>query len=534
MPKHLILQNITYAIVNTPVAFTSLSLAFSQQSYGLIGQNGIGKSTLLQLLSGSLVAHHGQVQCNGTIHAVLQGHDHIPRFATISDAMGVTSILNALHNIQSGEVNETDYECVGQHWDIEARIDQVLQSLNLIAVKLSMPFHSLSGGQKTKVLLAKAMLSLADFLLMDEPTNNLDRASKKMIYNFIEESDKGLIIASHDRELLNKMNHIIEMTSNGLTVYGGNYDFYKEQKDIQRNAVEKKHEQAIKCVKKRKLDAQKRKEKHQKLSSKGRKASLEGSVDKLSAFSKKSRSEKTHERNIKIDNSRGIVANHELDAMRQQKEWLDRLHFHLEAARVPASKVLVDIKSAWFSYPKMSTPIIQNFNCRLQGSKRIAIKGGNGSGKSTLLKIIQGILLVDEGTMLVATDRMVVLDQTLSFLENNQSLLNNYCRINASMSERDARFALATMGFRGRLAEKKVGKLSGGQRMRAGLVIALLNNTPPQLIILDEPTNHIDLQTTQEMEKALRAFQGAMIIVSHDEDFLNQVGIDEVIVINQQ
>jgi ATPase subunit of ABC transporter with duplicated ATPase domains len=533
MPKlQIILNNISYPLRLYPNAIRNVSLSISQHTYGLVGDNGIGKSTLLKLISGQRQPVCGDIQRLGSICAIPQSHHAIDDKASIADVLQVTSILAALDRIQSGSVNEADFNGVKDHWDIECNIAQVLDELKLRPLDMRQKFAALSGGQKTKLLLAKAMLFRTDFLLLDEPTNNLDQQTRHSLYSFIQKSTQGIMVASHDRQLLRQCDHIIEISQTGLTCYGGNYDFYTQQKSIENEALEHKHLDAIKNAKKTALLAQKTQQQHQKRQSKGQRAFKQGKTDKLSAQSQKGRSERTHQRNNNVKQQRAAQSEQALEHVQEKREVKKPLDLTLPASHVPNHKQMLCIKNLYFKYSDQEPWLLHDFNLSIIGPRRIALCGQNGSGKTSLLKLIHGELSPLQGDICIGATKTLYLDQNISFLQDQTSLVRNFMLFNPHASDLEARFALARMGFRNQEADVSADSLSGGQRMRAALAIALFSKNPPQLLMLDEASNHLDLRSTSMLEQALYHFQGTILAVSHDEDFLRNSGVNERIGIN--
>ena len=467
-----------------------------------------------------------------------QSHLPVDSKASISDILGVSPILQALERINNGSVDETDFDIVADHWDIEKRIQDALSTFNLWPIDLNQSFHQLSGGQKTKALLAKMLIFTADFFLFDEPTNNLDAQSRDILYQHIENTSKGVIIVSHDRKLLNKCHCIIEITTKGIDVYGGNYDFYKEQKELKRLAIEHEIQARTETLIHSKKAIQTRMERRQQNESRGRKEKIKqikgkGSYNKIELKSKKGKSENTNRR-IRLQATRKLNAvNQELSAARSQFEVQEQLDVVLAQTKVPNNKVVINIENLCFGYDQQNK-LINNFNCHLSGPDRVAITGPNGCGKSTLIQLIRGLLIPNAGEITVGVKTIAYLDQAVSFLNPSLSIVENFLILNPDTQPFDAYSALASFKFRNKDAEKCVGQLSGGERMRAGLAVSLMSSPPPQLIILDEPTNHLDLDAIEAIENALKLYQGAILAVSHDETFLNNIAINQTIILNEK
>lgn len=526
--QSIVLNNVTSKYL--PPKIENVNLFFGQHKYGIVGRNGLGKTTLLKLMLGEIAPSSGSIQRNGSIAYVPQLHvDLINKEASIADALGVTHILKAIANVNSGSSDESDFSIIGNDWDIEARVLNAFNQLGLDSLDLNLPFKNLSGGQKTKVLLSKTLIFPSDFILFDEPTNNLDKESRGILYHYIAHSKKGIIIVSHDRALLNHCNNIIEITAAGVFSYGGNFDFYKKQKTIKQKAIEEDLKCRTEQLKKSKSLSQSRLEKHQKNESKGsheklRQIKAKGSYDKIEMKSKQGRSEKTNKR-IRLQSERKLAfASDELQDAKEKTESHKALNISLEKTSVPNGKDVMQVNNLSFSYMPESY-LIQDFNLKLVGPERVAIIGPNGSGKSTLIQLILGSLAPTSGEITLGLSHIAYLDQAVSFLNPGLSIIDNFLYLNPGSKIFDAYSALAWFGFRNKDAEKIVGQLSGGEKMRAGLAIVLMSLNPPQLIILDEPTNHLDFDTVESIEHALKAYQGAILAVSHDEIFLKNIGI---------
>lgn len=525
----IIISNLSFHIDNTAVSFKDIYLSFESMKYGIVGDNGVGKTTFLKLLCGDLLPENGNVQRSGTLLYLPQSHDAISTHATIADALSVSSILNAMKNIQSGAYSNDDFEIIGSNWGIEVRIQSALLHFKLNTIDLNTPFHTLSGGQKTKILLAKTLIFESDFILMDEPTNNLDKHTRQILYDHINDNKKGFIIISHDRTLLKKMDCMVEITSKGIHLYGDNYDFYRAQKDIELAALEKEFDEAKRAIHQVKQNIQYTKEKHQRSAGRGRKAFLEGHVDKITARSKEGRSQKSKTRHA-IQAEKMMTENaHKIADIREKIEIKTNITASLDATFLPAGKTVLEVKAIDFKYPNVNFNIIEHFDLTIIGAERIALTGENGCGKSTVIQLIRNELLPANGSIKMGIDKIAYLDQSISFLNKNLSLIDNFLQLNPQAKIFDAYRALAEFQFRNKDAEKKVSDLSGGEKIRAGLAISLMSTQPPQMIILDEPTNHLDLRSIEAIEAILKDYQGALLVISHDEAFLENIGITRTV-----
>jgi len=529
----IVLHNISFSLINQPI-ITDLSCCFLPEKYGVVGRNGIGKSTLLKLITEEHQPSMGVVQQQGKI-AYFSQEIFNQENITVSDVLGVTAQLNALQRIAQGSVDEQDFALVGDDWLLEETIHRQLTAFGLEPMCLNRLVNSLSGGEYTRLLLAKTFRSTADFLILDEPTNNLDVDARLALYQAITDWNRGLIVVSHDRQLLNLMDHIVELSSLGVHFYGGNYQNYAEQKQIEQTAAQQKLQAMAQLKKQAKALAQTRRERHEQAQAKGRSARkaeiakvgiLKSRIEMNSA---QGRSDRT-QRRVLLQSERklAIVS----DNMIQAKEKLAQypvIHIKLPRTQAPQGKMILNIKNLDFKYPDHPQLLINNFSLILQGPERVAIAGKNGSGKTTLIRLILNQLKPSGGTISIGAERVSYLDQKLAILEDHLSLLENFLRLNPDIKELDARYYLADFSFRNEAALKQVAHLSGGERLRAALACTLMSAAPPQLLILDEPTNHLDLYTISIIESVLREYQGALLVISHDQTFLTNSLIEKTV-----
>lgn len=524
----IIINNLSFHLDQTAVQFHHINLTFEQLKYGIVGRNGVGKTTLLKLIKGGTKPSSGFVSRMAKIAEVPQSPPHALKGLTVGDALGVTETLSAMNRINSGGIDEADFEIVSDNWDIEDRIQKSLTFLKLWPIDLNSPFHLLSGGQQTKTLLAKTLIFQSDFLVLDEPTNNLDIQTREILYQFIENTSKGVILASHDRRLLNLCDKIIEITPKGVDCYGGNYDFYTQQKEITQLAAENEVHNRIESIKRYKKSAQRTLDARNKKESKGKKEQKKTNQSKIVLDRKKEGGE-TKRRRLNAEMSKKLdTMNQKLQAARDQVNEERGIDIHLSKHKVPNNKAIVQIEDLCFYYEK-GIPLIEDVNLHLSGPGRVSISGPNGCGKSTLIKLIKGELTPVSGKITTGTDSVSHLDQNVSFLDPSKTVLDNFLLNNPDSKPFDAYSALASFSFRNKEAEKYVKALSGGERIRAGLSIALMSYSPPDLLILDEPTNHLDLASIEAIENALNLYKGAIIVVSHDANFLSNISISQTL-----
>lgn len=523
----ILVNHISFHLPTGKAIFSDLMLTFSQYKTGLVGKNGIGKSTLIKLILGELSPDSGLIQIEGRLSFVPQ-NPALSEDTTVAGFLECEEKLNALHRITEGSVDEKDFIILNDEWDIEERVRKWLDAFGLSHIPYHRQVTMLSGGETTRLFLAKAFLSNADFLLLDEPTNHLDSLAREQLYRVIQKWQGGLIVVSHDRTLLNLMEEIVELTTLGANTYGGNYDDYAAQKEIEKAAHEQQLHDAKKLMHKTKNTIQASREKHEQKQSYGKELRRSGSIDKMAANSKKGRSERTQSK-LLIKEERLInQAEIQLQSAKEKIEVNEEIQVDLPATKVPNGKVILDIEDLNFAYV-LDKNIIQNFSLKMQGPERMTFAGDNGSGKTTLVKLILNQLQPHSGKIYIGTEYVRYLDQKASLLNANLSILDNFLQLNPDAKENDAYRSLAQFLFRNVATLKMVKDLSGGEKLRALLACVLMSNHPPQLLILDEPTNHLDISSIKSIESALNHYQGAMIVISHDQTFLKNIGIKKII-----
>lgn len=526
--SQILIHEMSYRLESGITLFKSLTLNISQAKIGLVGRNGVGKSSLLQLIAGKFQPLSGSIHVNGRI-AYIPQNPIIYHDMTVAALFDLENKIHALERIEQGSTDLFDYEILNEDWGCQNRLNQQLQRFNLTNMRHDKRLAECSGGELTRLLLTKVFHSHADFLLLDEPTNHLDKDARSVLLQAIHEWHGGILIASHDRALLNTMDEIIELTSLGSTRYGGNYDAYLSQKDTHDAALNQQLDDAQKLMEKNKHSIQSSREKHEKKQSYGRQLRITGSIDKMAAGSKKGRSERTQSKLLIKEMRMMQEAENKIQSVKEKIEIKEIIDIKLPKTHVPNGKMILEITDLSFNYPDITHNLIDHFNFKINGPEHIAITGANGCGKSTLMKLILGILIPTHGQIELGTPYVAYIDQYAAQLDQNESVINNFLRLNPDTTRNIAYRSLAKFLFKNTATEKNIKELSGGQKMRALLACILMANTPPQLLILDEPTNHLDIDSIKSIESALKAYQGAIFVTSHDQAFLNSIGITKTI-----
>ncbi|WCR20827.1 ABC-F family ATP-binding cassette domain-containing protein [Paracoccus alcaliphilus] len=517
MPASVSLSGLTWSTPDGTPLFTDLNLTFGPERTGIVGRNGTGKSTLLRLISGDLSPTSGQVQVTGTIAMMRQDAMERPD-DTIADLFGMRPALDLLDRAEAGLANAD--ELADADWTLPARIETALLRCGL-SVGPQTPLVTLSGGQRSRAALAALILAEPDFLLLDEPTNNLDRNGRGAVIDLVRGWTGGAIIVSHDRALLEEMDAIVELTSLGAARYGGNYSAFRQRKDAELAAAARDLAHAEKSRADAARRAQQASERKARKDSAGRRARAKGDQPKILMDAAKGRAEASGGAGVHLRDARREAANEALSAAREKIELLQPLRMDIPPTGLAPGKTVLRLDGVTGGYDP-ARPVIRDLSLTVTGPERIVIAGPNGSGKTTLLKIITGQIIPQRGRVNLMVP-FALLDQHLGLLDPARTLHENFRRLNPSANMHTAHAALARFGFRAADALRQAGELSGGERLRAGLACALGAMPPPELLILDEPTNHLDLDGITALEAALTAYDGAVLVISHDEAFLGSL-----------
>lgn len=514
MPASIILSHLTLSAPDGRSLLADLDLSFGPERVGLVGRNGIGKTSLLRLISGELSPQSGRVSVSGTL-SVLRQTVQINPDETIAGLFGATDALALLRRAAAGEA--TIDELGEADWTLEARLSTALAQVGL-EVQPQARLTALSGGQRTRAGLAALIFAEPDFLLLDEPTNNLDRQGRRAVIDLLAGWRAGAIVVSHDRELLETMDAIVELTSLGATRYGGNWSAYRERKALELAAAQHDLADADKHVAELARKAQAATERKARKDGVGRRTGAKGGMPRIALGLLKDSSEDSGGDRARLTEARRAQALAAAATARQRIEILQPLSVELPSTGLPANRTVLTIDRVSAGYER-ERPILRDLSLTLTGPERLAVTGPNGSGKTTLLALIAGDLRPFAGSVRVLTG-FALLDQRVSLLDPAVSIRDNFRRINPQADENACRAALARFMFRADAALQRVSSLSGGQMLRAGLACVLGGKTPPPLLLLDEPTNHLDIGSIEAVEAGLRAYDGALVVVSHDEAFL--------------
>jgi ATPase subunit of ABC transporter with duplicated ATPase domains len=517
-----VVSNLSFSWPDDTPVFDGLSFAIGAGRTGLVAPNGAGKSTLLKLIAGELQPTAGSVTVDGVIGYLPQTLP-LAGDLTVAEVLSVAPIIQALNAIESGDVAEQHFSTVGDDWDIEERTVAQLDRLGLGDLKLDRHLSTLSGGQVISLGLAAQLLKRPDVLLLDEPTNNLDLESRRKLYDVLEDWNGCLLLVSHDRALLDRMDRIAELNRGELQSYGGNFTAYEEAVDAAREIAEKNVRNAEQEVKREKRELQQARERAARRASNASKNLGNAGLPKIFAGTMKRNAQESAGKANETHTARVNDAKARLDEAGRAVRAEQTIALQLPATNVPAGRTL--FHGAGLGVQLGGREIFSDVDLTVRGPERIALTGPNGAGKSTLLRLIHGDLEAGTGQLKRADGRIAYLSQRLDLLDLDRTIAENLATFAPAMPEAQRMNLLARFLFRGSRIHLPVRVLSGGERLRATLACVLYSEPAPQLLLLDEPTNNLDLLSVSQLEGALHAYEGAFVVVSHDERFLAELKV---------
>ncbi|WP_374034206.1 ATP-binding cassette domain-containing protein [Bdellovibrio bacteriovorus] len=496
-------RSLFYELPHGAKLLNDISFTWNFRRCALVGPNGVGKTTLAKILAGILEPKSGELRCSQSVVYLAQ----------VSEPADIT---------------------VGEYliglWESPVA-DPAVWGLLLQDIPLEQNLKSLSGGQWTRVRIAEALGRGGGLLILDEPTNNLDREARELVYRFVREYPGCLLLISHDRELLEEVDGIWELSSQGLSSYGGSYSFYEEQKQAERELLEEKIDRARREKKKLEREHHDKLQSQEKRMRQGDAKAAKGGIPRIIVGGLKRRAQETHAR-INVNEEKRVEKSQEnLRELVQAQKLESRLGLDLSAAALPEGKLVFELDQFNLSYSSEGSFLWEEaLTCTMRGPRRWALYGVNGAGKTSLLDCLlsRSQAVRTAGVCRLGEVPVQVLDQNYSQLSADQSVLENVME-KSRFDLVETRNRLAQFQFFGDMVHRKTGDLSGGEKLKASLAKLLMSQPVPQLLILDEPTNNLDLASLKVLEMALMEYAGALLVVSHDEVFLQNIGVEAVL-----
>lgn len=521
----LILRDISYTHPDKTLLFDHINLSVDQhEKTALIGNNGCGKSTLLKMIAGELLPASGYLHTEAGPYYVPQIFGQYNHF-TIAQALRAENKLGALKEIMAGNVTTENYTLLDDDWTIEERCKDALRHWQLPDLDLSQKLGTLSGGQKTKVFLAGMLVHQPELILLDEPSNHLDTNGRSLLYNFIQETQCALILVSHDRRLLNLIDRVCELTSAGIEVYGGNYDFYRAQKQAESHALHQDLQATEKALRNAREKERLALERQQRSDSRGKGKQEKAGVARIMMNTLRNKAENSTSKVKSVHAEKIDTIRHDLKALRSTLPESDRMKIGFDNSALHKGKILFNATD--INYFNNSRRLWNgNLNFQVKSGERIAVKGLNGSGKTTLLKIISGDLQPQIGKVYKADNQSVYIDQDYSLVNSHLSIYQQASQFNDSgLHDYEIKIRLNWFLFNADDWNKSCDVLSGGEKMRLLLCCLTISGQSPDIIMLDEPTNNLDTQNVEILTTAINDYKGTLIVVSHDTYFLEQLKI---------
>lgn len=529
------LSHVTFSWPDSTAVFTDLTTTFAAGRTGIVGPNGTGKTALLRLIAEELTPDAGTLVTSSAV-AYLPQKLTLRTEQTVAELLGMTAKRRALAAVLAGSEHNIaeNLELIGDDWDMEERAVALLAGYGLPADGaefLDRSVGTLSGGEAMITALAGLELAGGAITLLDEPTNNLDRTARARLYQAVERWRGTLVAATHDKALLERVDAIAELrpvrsraysgTRVQLVRHGGTWDSYVAELEAEKETAERVVREAgakLAAEKRQRIEAETKIARRAKA---GRKAGE--SMPKVLANELRKKAEQS------AGKMRGTMGQREGEAAAALADARDalpseaRIRIDLPGTQVPTGRIVVDVPASVVSLGVLydgGAPVLPATHLVLRGPERVVLTGPNGVGKTTLLNVLRPLAAVPVGHL---RQRLGADGESWEGLDDELTVMDNVRSAAPFASLSQIREQLARFHFRGELVNQTVGELSGGERFRVALARILLAQPAPQLLLLDEPTNNLDLASTEQLISALGDYNGALIVSSHDDGFLESL-----------
>ncbi|WP_408896856.1 ABC-F family ATP-binding cassette domain-containing protein [Nocardioides sp. R1-1] len=511
------LRDVSFEWPDGSIALSHLSGSFATGRTGLVGRNGAGKSTLLKLVAGLLRPTSGAVEAAGEV-AYLPQKLTLQSLTTGADLLGITPVVDAINAVEAGDVRQELFDVIGDDWDIESRAAELLDQVGFGAGDLQRRVAELSGGEAMLLAVTGLRVRRSPITLLDEPTNNLDRPTRAQLSDLVDQWPGALVVVSHDLELLERMDHTAELHDGELSTFGGPYSGWRAQREQQEEAAQRAAraaQQALRVEKRQRMEAETKLARRERTA---RKTQSSGGIPRILAGNRASKAQNAAGSLRSTLDDKVNAAQAALDEADARVRRHERINLTLPDPALPRGRRLAEISH-------------EGGAIVVQGPERLAVIGANGSGKSTLVRQLVGETpRSGQGpAATLLTERFGYLPQRLDNLDEDASAMVNVKKVAGDVADDVIRNQLARLLLRGPAADRPVRTLSGGERFRASLATLLFAQPPAEILVLDEPTNNLDIESVDQLVDALGQYRGALVVVSHDLGFLRRLGIDLVV-----
>lgn len=520
--------------------FDDLSLSIHPGRTSIVGRNGSGKSTLVRLFTGELSPSSGRIDTFGPIAVLPQSIT--TRAGTLADVIGISAQLAGLRRLEKGDYSDEVYAAIGNDWDIEARAVSALDEAGLASVldcksPWDRPLSTLSGGEIMQIALVGLRLPSPSLTILDEPTNNLDLDARHALYDHVSAWSRGaLLVVSHDKALLERMDRTVEVRDRTVRAFDGPFSVYRAAVDAESAAARASLQSAKSHAAQEKRDRIAAHERRQKLEARGRKSAKNAGISRMQADALKKKAATTTAASRTLHADRETKA---LDAVREAEAALrsdESVRISFDTTSVPSQREILRLKgpiadSAFNVAPATTRGPEHHAQLIIRGPERIALRGPNGSGKTSLLNAIMehadgAAQSPPPCEVHFAVPETRIIPQRIVFADESRNVLDTVRDACPGKTDNQVRAELAALLLPARMLQIPVGNLSGGERFRVALARELLAEPSPQLLLVDEPTNNLDLDSIEQLVTALNAYRGALLVVSHDQEFLRVLELE--------
>ncbi|WP_460760223.1 ABC-F family ATP-binding cassette domain-containing protein [Niabella terrae] len=504
----------------------------SREKWALVGPNGSGKSTLLRVMAGMLEPSGGKIHYSSPPYYIPQNFGQFGN-QTVAGVLGIAAKWQALTEMQSGRVTEANMELLENDWDLEERIQSALSQWQLPALDPEQRLSELSGGEQTRLLLSGIHLHRPELILLDEPSNHLDEKARSQLLTFIETSNQTLILASHDRGLLNMLNPVAELHAGGLRLYGGNYAFFETQQELASASLARDLLHADKTLKKAAILRRKTMERQQKQDARGSRKQTKAGTARIMMNTLKNQAERSTAKTTAVHDQKLEQLTQDLERLRAAQPTTGQMRLDLDNSGLHRGKLLVEARAVNLNFAGRNL-WAEPLDIELRSGERWLIRGANGSGKTSLVRLLLGNLEPTSGSITRAFQQYRYIDQDYQLIDNRLRVIEQAGRFNSGsepLQEHEVNSRLHRFLFGPGDWDKSCASLSGGERMRLMLCCLQMHRQAPDILVLDEPTNNLDITNMEILHEALRDYQGTLLLISHDAHFRSALDINREIVL---